>query len=96
MFLNKTQLTISIAILTLIAIVSTDRKVVPIAILLALIYALSYDVVLKKLQEKFVNHFGPSPVNCSIYKNSIVNTGTQFYPLHNDDNDLRPGEADNF
>lgn len=70
-----------VILLLIVIVVASDAKVMPIGLLLAMVFVLSNEIVMKRLQERFANYVGPALQNCSIYGNSQQVTGSHFYPL---------------
>jgi len=70
-------------LLFLVLIVSIDRKMLPVGILLMMVYAVSYMPSVSELAERFVSHYGSPVANCDNYPEEQINfTGTAFYPLN--------------
>jgi hypothetical protein len=85
-------------LLVLVLIVSMDKQMLPVGILLMMVYALAYMPSLSELAERFIGHYGPAVSNCDNYSaESIKMIGTAFYPLHEKNgDDLQPGSLSPF
>lgn len=79
-------------LLLIVIVVSSDANVMPIGLLLAMVFVLSNEIVMKRLHERFANYVGPALQDCSVYGNSLQVTGSSFYPLSTNepDNNFSP------